>query len=215
MSSVKKKGLLRMIQSTKIFIFLLLVAIPQMGWTYFSNLDSGELVPQDQYRLIFEPQLGHYNITTHFDAGITDSTQLRISIGAGEDGTHFDFFYKSIPYPDFEDQPAIGYKIGTVFVSDKSTNLFSIRFMPLLSKNITIKQNRWTPYASLPLTVSTQQSSSKTPIHLVLGTEINLPSAPDMQFGFEVGSALKDSFSYVSGFISFYFEPSEKESDLN
>lgn len=198
-----------------VFVYLLIFLIPQMSNAYFSNIDSGELVPKDQYRLILEPQFGQYNLTAHFDAGITDSTQLRVSLGAGKNGTHFDFFYKTIPYPDFEDQPAIGYKVGTIFSSNKSENIFSIRFMPLLSKTYLINQVRWTPYLSLPLSVSMEKSKATTPIHLVLGTEITLPSNPDMQIGFEAGASLKDSFSYASAFISFYFEPSSFETESN
>ncbi len=199
----------------RFFVYISLSVTPNLGLAYFGNIDSGELVPMDQYRLILEPQVGHFNLTAHFDAGITDSSQLRISIGAGENGTHFDFYYKTIPYPDFENQPAIGYKVGTIFASDKGSNVLSIRFMPLISKTYVVNQNRWTPYFSLPLTVSMQRSTSTTPIHAVLGTELNLPSAPDMQLGFEVGSSLKDSFSYASAFISFYFEPSESETDAD
>lgn len=195
--------------------FIYLVLVPQMSEAYFANIDSGELVPMDQYRLILEPQVGHFNLTAHFDAGITESSQLRVSLGAGESGTHFDFFFKSVPYPDFDNQPAIGYKVGTVFSADKGANVLSIRLMPLISKTYVIKQNRWTPYLSVPLTVSMQKSTSTTPIHAVIGTELNLPSAPDMQVGFEVGSSIKDSFSYASAFISFYFEPSDSETDAD
>lgn len=199
----------------RFFVYSVLVASPNLGLAYLGNIDSGELVPKDQYRLILEPQVGHFNLTAHFDAGITDSSQLRVSIGAGEDGTHFDFYYKTIPYPDFENQPAIGYKVGTIFANDKGSNVLSVRFMPLISKTYIIKQNRWTPYLSLPLTASVQRSTSTTPIHAVIGTEVNFPTAPDMQLGFEFGSSLRDSFSYASAFISFYFEPSESETEAD
>jgi hypothetical protein len=195
------------------FVYVGLSVTPNLAQAYFTNADSGELVPKDQYRLILEPQMGHFNITAHFDAGVTDSSQLRVSLGAGEDGTHFDFFYKSIPYPDFENQPAIGYKVGTIFASDKGSNVLSIRFMPLISKTYVINQNRWTPYLSIPLSVSMYKSTSTTPLHAVFGTELTLANSPDMQIGFEGGSTIKDGFSYASVFISFYFEPSEMESD--
>lgn len=197
---------------SKIFFVYLGIAITSIeASAYFTNTDSGELVPKDQYRLIIEPQVGHFNLNAHFDTGITDSSQVRVSVGAGENGTHFDFFYKTIPYPDFENQPAIGYKVGAIFASDKNINTVSVRLMPLLSKSYSFDQFRWTPYVSLPLSVSVQKSTSTTPIHFVFGTELTLPNAPDMQVGAEVGSSLRDSFSYASVFVSFYFEPSELE----
>lgn len=187
---------------------------PGFAWSYFGNIDSGELVPKDQYRVIVEPQFGHYNITAHFDAGITEESQARVSIGAGEDGSHFDFFFKTIPYPDFESQPAMGYKIGTSFAIDRGETIFSLRFMPLISKTFTHNQNRWTPYLSIPLSVSMHNSTSTTPIYIVGGTELSLPYSPDMQLGLEFGSSLKDGFSYASLFVSFYFEPNEQESEI-
>ena len=158
--------------------------------------------------------MGHFNLTAHFDTGVSDSSQVRVSLGSGEDGTHLDFFYKDIPYPDYGQQPAMGYKVGTVFNSEQGENTFTLRLMPLVSKTYEINMNRWTPYFSLPLSVSVQKSTSTTPIHAVLGTELGLPSAPDMQLGFEVGVSLRDSFSYASAFISFYFEPPENVARL-
>lgn len=190
-----------------LFVYTALLMAPGMAMAYLTNADSGELVPIDQYRLVIEPQMAHFNLTAHFDTGISDSSQMRVSLGAGEDGTHLDFFYKDIPIPDYGNQPAIGYKIGTIFASDQGNNIFTIRLMPLISKTYEIHRNRWTPYASLPLGVTTIKSVSTTPIHAVLGTEVTLDSAPDMQLGFEIGANLKDSFSYGSVFISFYFEP--------
>ena len=196
-----------------LIIFIYLISSSAVSWAYLSNIDSGELVPKDQYRLIIEPQLGHFNLTAHFDAGISDDSQLRVSLGAGENGTNFDFYYKTVPYPDFENQPAIGYKVGTSFASDKGQNILNIRFIPIVSKIIHGNDIKWVPYASLPMGIALHKSNSSTPLHLSVGTEITLNSTPDMQMGFEVGSSLKDSFSYGSVFVSFYFEPSDLELD--
>lgn len=192
-----------------------LLLLSQTALAYFSVIDSGELVPKDQYRFILEPQFGHFNITAHFDAGITDESQSRVSIGAGEDGTHFDFYYKTIPIPDVDSQPAIGYKIGTSFLIDQGNTIFSLRLMPLISKTFVVKKNNVTPYFSVPLSLSMQKGTSATPIHAVFGTEMSVAKTSDMQIGFELGASIKDSFSYASGFITFYFEPDESEFDVN
>lgn len=197
-----------------VFVYLIFLTVPNLGLAYFTNADSGELVPVDQYRLIIEPQMGHFNMSAHFDTGVSDSSQMRVSLGSGEDGTHLDFFYKDIPYPDYGNQPAMGYKVGTVFTSEGGDNIFTIRLMPLISKTFEIDDNRWIPYLSVPFSVSMEKSLSTTPIHAVIGTELSLASAPDMQVGFEYGASLKDSFSYASAFISFYFEPPENITEV-
>ncbi len=194
------------------FVILLLSPLPALS--FLSTIDSGELVPVNQYRLILEPQISPYNLAAHFDAGISDSSQLRVSLGAGESATHFDFSVKYIPYPDIDNQPAIGYKLGLLFANEKdNVSSLGVRFTPLVSKRYMIDQNYFTPYLGLPLGVSVQKSTSKTPSHFVLGVEVSMPTAPDMQFGAEVGANLRDSFSYISAFVSFYFEPSETETN--
>ncbi len=204
----------RIFNTNYIFILIGLLITPFPVHAYLSTIDSGELVPINQYRLILEPQANPFNLSAHFDAGITDSSQLRLSLGAGESGTHFDFSYKTIPIPNLDTQPAMGYKIGTIFASEKGReNSLTIRFTPLVSKNYIINQNRWTPYLALPLGVSVRKSTSTTPTHFVVGTELTPSTTPDMQFGAEVGANLRDSFSYVSVFVSFYFEPTETETD--
>lgn len=197
-----------------LFITLFLFMFNSVSFAYLGTIDSGELVPLNQYRLILEPQLSPFNLDAHFDAGISDSSQLRVSLGAGESATHFDFGVKYIPYPDIDNQPAIGYKAGVLFASEKgNSSSLTLRFTPLISKSFVIDKNHWTPYAALPLGVSVQKSTSKTPTHLAIGVELTPFSTPDMQFGAEIGASLRDSFSYVSAFISFYFEPKESETN--
>lgn len=187
---------------------------PLSAFSFLSTIDSGELVPINQYRLILEPQLSPYNLSAHFDAGISDSSQLRVSLGSGETATHFDFSVKYIPIPDIDEQPAIGYKVGALFATEKeSVSSLALRFTPLISKTYEINKNHWTPYLALPIGVSIQKDTSKVPTHFVVGTELTLHSASDMQVGAELGASLRDSFSYVSAFISFYFEPSETETN--
>jgi hypothetical protein len=153
-------------------------------------------------------------LTAHFDAGISDSSQLRISLGAGESATHLDFSVKYIPYPDIDKQPAIGYKLGAIFANEKGNiSSLAIRFTPIVSKTYELEKNHITPYLGLPLGVSVHKSTSQTPTHFVFGAELTPLSAPDMQFGAEIGANLRDSFSYVSAFIGFYFEPSETETN--
>lgn len=202
------------VQINVIFFLLSLLMTPIKSWSYLSTVDSGELVPINQYRLILEPQANPFNLSVHFDAGISDSSQLRLSFGSGESGSHFDFSFKSVPIPSLESQPAIGYKVDTIFANEKgSTNSLTVRISPLISNNYLINKNRWTPYAALPLGVSVRKSSSSTPVHLVVGTELTPHTTPDMQFGAELGIGLKESFSYFSAFVSFYFESTESESD--
>lgn len=177
--------------------------------------ESAELVPENQFRVSLEPQVNYFNFNTHFDTGVAEDAQVRLSAGIGSGNYHFDFFYKQIPYPDYSDQPAIGYKIGAIFARENNSSVLTPLFCPLISKNILIHKDRWTPYLSLPIGVSVFQSRSTTPVHFVAGFEFVPTSVENMQFGAEMGLNIKDSFSYMSAFVSFYFEPTEQVIDNN
>jgi hypothetical protein len=199
-----------------IFVFILLItASIQKASAYMTVAESGELVPENQFRVSIEPQVNYFDFSGHFDTGVAEDAQVRVSAGMGSTGYHFDFFYKRIPYPDYDDQPAIGYKFGASFARESNSSVVTPIFYPLISKNIIIKKDRWTPYASLPIGVSVFQSRSSTPIRFVAGVEYVPTSVENMQFGGEIGFNVKDSFSYASGYVSFYFEPSEQVIDNN
>lgn len=200
----------------KIVIFIVFVYFSsQKASAYMTVAESAEIVPENQYRLSMEPQFNYYNFNAHFDTGVAEDAQVRLSAGFGAGNYHFDFFYKRTPIPDYESQPAIGYKIGALFAKDNNLSIVTPTFCPLISKNIMINKDRWTPYVSLPIGVSVYQSTSTTPVHFVTGVEFVPTSVENMQFGGELGFNVKDSFSYVSAYVSFYFEPTEQVIDNN
>lgn len=181
---------------------------------YLTMGESAELVPENQFRATLEPQINYFAVNSHLDLGVAEDAQIRLSLGVGGTGSNLDFFYKRVPYPDYDNQPAIGYKIGASFlaVGNKDTVLTPM-FAPIISKNLIIHKDRWTPYLSLPIGVSVHKSTSKTPVHFVAGIEYVPSSVENMQFGGEMGLNVKDSFTYVSGYVSFYFEPTEQVID--
>jgi hypothetical protein len=199
-----------------IFIFIILsLNLTQIAAAYMTVAESGELVPENQFRISIEPQINYFDFAGHFDTGVAEDAQVRLSAGVGNAGHHIDFFYKRIPFPDYDNQPAIGYKIGVSFAKESKSNVVTPLFYPLISKNFIINKDRWTPYLSLPIGVSVFQSRSETPVRFVTGVEYVPTSVENMQFGAEIGFNIKDSFSYASAFVSFYFEPTEQVIDNN
>lgn len=197
----------------KYFILLMLSTWAHQSQAYFTTAESGDIVPEGQYRVTVEPQFNYFGVSAHFDAGTSEDSQIRVSAGAGQSGYNFDFYYKRIPYPDYDKQPAIGFKYGASFAKIDGSSVITPRFFPMISKSIMIDNNRWTPYLSLPIGVSVSQSKSTTPTHFVMGCEITPSNIDNIQFGAEMGLNIRDSFSYISGFISFFFEPTEKISE--
>jgi hypothetical protein len=181
---------------------------------YLTNSESAELVPENQFRVTLEPQVNYFAVNSHLDFGVSEDSQVRLSAGIGGTGYNFDFFFKRVPYPDYDKQPAMGYKIGASFMMDQKKEMVLTPIIaPLISKNLIIKKDKWTPYISLPIGVSVHRSATTTPVHFVAGVELTPSSVENMQFGGEIGLNVKDSFTYVSGYVSFYFEPTEQVID--
>lgn len=200
-------------KSLNYLVFTLIIISNCKSWSYLTNADSGDIVPEGQYRLSVEPQFNYFGVGAHFDAGTAEDAQIRVSAGAGQDGFHFDFYYKRIPIPDYDKQPAIGYKFGASFAKMNGASVITPIFFPIMSKSFIIDNNRWSPYLSLPIGVSVSQSKATTPTHFVMGCEVTPSTLDNIQFGGEMGFNVKDSFSYVSAYISFLFEPSERITD--
>jgi hypothetical protein len=199
----------------KKFFIIFISFFIQIASAYMTVSESGELVPENQFRLSLEPQTNYFNFNAHFDMGVAEDAQIRLSAGVGSGNYNFDFFYKRIPFPDYDTQPAFGYKIGTLLARENNFNVITPIFSPLVSKTILVNKDKWIPYLALPIGVSVYQSHSTTPVHFVAGFEFVPESAENMQFGTEMGFNIKDSFTYMSAFISFYFEPTEQVIDNN
>ncbi|WP_289445200.1 hypothetical protein, partial [Klebsiella pneumoniae] len=80
-------------------------------------------------------------------------------VGVGSD----EFFYtglfvKYVPFPDTEDQPALGLIGGATFgreeVSLEKEEVLTLRVSPLLSKDFETDIGLVTPYASLPISAA-------------------------------------------------------------
>ena len=195
------------------FIFIgFTILFTQKTFAYVTSAESAELVPENQLRFTFEPQVNssNFNFNTHFDTGVAEDSQVRLSAGVGSGNYHLDFFYKKIPFPDYDTQPAIGFKLGAIFARENKTDVVTPVLCPISSKNIMIDKNRLTPYIALPIGVSVYQGRSLTPVNFVAGFEFVPTSVENIQFGGEMGFNVRDSYSYVSGYVSFYFEPTEQ-----
>lgn len=189
----------------------LLVSIQSLAYLEFN--ESGELVPENQYRLGFAPQIGlspsMVNFGAFFDTGIGESSQLRVTAGLGDTDFFAGFGYKMVPVPDYQKQPALGFKIGASFAREKDDNILTLQVSPFLSKIMDMEFGKLIPYAALQMGVSAHRSSSTSPTILALGSEILPQQFRKVQFGAELGLDLHDAISYITGYITFMFDDNE------
>lgn len=184
------------------------------AWAYLSIAESGEILPQNQYQVGFEPQLllnhgGGANVDAFFDAPINESTSARISLGAG--AVDFSTFasVKFVPFPDVDNQPAIGVRVGAGVARDESENIILGQVAPLVSKKVMTDIGQMVPYVALPFELINTKHDNHGASQFVFGTEYTHPDYQDARFGAEIGLELSKSYSYVSVFMTIPFDSSK------
>src|SRR5690606_20445117 len=123
---------------------------------------------------------------------------IRVLAGAGSVDFQGGALFKWIPIPDHEKQPAMGLISGIIYSRSDSDNFFSFRLGPIISKEYLWEWGFITPYLSLPLGVTFNDTSTLYPLQFTLGAEF--ASEDDKEFSLisEIGFDISDSFTYVT-----------------
>lgn len=169
--------------------------------------ESGDVGGQGAYRVGLMPQVrtsdgSGANITGFFDAGLNDETSARAWLGSGDTDLLIGGTVKWIPIPDYNNQPAIGGRVGAFFFRQSSDSFSVFRFDPMISKKFETDIGQLTPYAAVPIMFVNHNSSSNTELQLTVGSEYVHPDVKKIRFGAELGFDMHDSFSYVAAYLS-------------
>lgn len=178
---------------------------------YLSMGESGELVPMGKYQIGVEPQLmlnngDGANFDAFFDAPINESTSARILIGAGTVDFNGFASVKYVPFPDVDNQPAIGIRGGIGVNRINGNNGIDLQVAPLVSKKTDTDIGLMVPYFALPLTYTSNSNDSFTRANVAIGSEWHSPQVPEVTFGAELGLDLNRSYSYISAFVTMPFD---------
>ncbi len=185
---------------------------------YYSTLDSGEMVGENQYQAMASMQsiFNKYdgmNFTGRLDTGIRDDISVRGVLGFGKVDFHIGVLSKWIPFPDTDQQPAIGAEAGVLLARIGSVTQYSLRVHPLVSKRLELEIGDVIPYASLPTGVTIQSGSGAdetfTPLQLVIGSELRPLEVKDWSFFAELGLNLHKSFGYIAASAAYRFSAGE------
>jgi len=193
-----------------VLAFVLVFGMVSNANAYFSTLDTGRVIQPGQYRALLEPQIifnryDGFNLIGHFDTGVTEDQSVRGTLGFGEVGFQLGASYKWIPFPDAATQPAIGGIAGVSFARIDDKTAFSLRFAPLASKSFETEIGDLTPYASLPIGVTTYDGETLIPVQLAVGSEWKTLNFQNLKFMAELGLNLNEAFSYISAAITYEF----------
>ncbi|MGE3975928.1 MAG: hypothetical protein AB7F59_15495 [Bdellovibrionales bacterium] len=198
---------------SRFFILLaFLCALPftNNAYAYFSTMDTGDILPSGQYKLGVEPQYvsdpSGLNLNSFFDAGVTESSNIRVVAGVGSVSFNTGLFYKWVPIPDYQNQPAVGLMVGGTWARYKSENYPSVRFHPIVSKAFDTNIGLLTPFAALPFGITAGPSRNTYPMQLAVGSDWKPDGLEKVHFMVEMGLNLNEAFSYVSVASVIYFD---------
>lgn len=183
------------------------------GKAYFSTLDTGELIAPGKYQISIEPQIifqnySGLNAVARFDTGINEESSVRGVLGVGTVDFEIGGFYKWVPFPDLETQPAIGGMVGVTIARINSDTVYNLRFHPLISKKLESEIGDVIPYGSLPIGISSRPDKTVVPVQLVAGAELRPLNTPNFSFFGEIGANVNEAFGYISAMISYRFDES-------
>ncbi|WP_413944617.1 hypothetical protein [Bdellovibrio sp. HCB-162] len=191
--------------------FVLGLFLSSSAHAYLSIAESGEIVPAGMYQVGVEPQLlmnkgGGANFDVFFDTHINDATSARITMGAG--AVDFNAFVsaKWMPFPDVDNQPAMGLRVGAGLARDEDENLLQLQVAPLVSKKFDTEYGLAVPYLAVPFTFLNTKEENTVASNLTVGSEFHYADWNQVTLGGEVGLDLNKSYSYISIFATFPFE---------
>lgn len=186
-----------------IFSLLSLTFSGQHAHSYYSALETGEVLDEGEYKATAEVQLltnenTGANFLGRFDTWLSEELNFQGLVGFGEVDAQIGGFVKWVPYPDYDNQPAIGFKAGAMYARIADDNEVSFRITPFISKAFRSQFGTFTPFLSLPSGIRTVKGDIDLPIQIAPGIEWKTPDLEKLAFVFEAGFDVNDAFNYLS-----------------
>ncbi len=204
-----------------ISLILLILWIPQLSHSYWIHGVTGDLLPYGQIKVLPAFQLIRSPVTTigvftSIEKRIHDSAQLvgSLSLGGNLEGG---VFYKWVPIPDYQKQPAMGVLAGISYGRIKKEDsknssldekqiesLFTIKGQPFLSKYFQSAYGTFNAYVAIPVGIEFGGDDTEIPIKIAVGSEMTFPDQSKV-FLLEIGVNLIDSSTSVLFGLNFNF----------
>ena len=131
---------------------------------------------------------------------------MRVTLGGG--AVDFNAFAsaKWVPFPDVDNQPAMGVRFGAGIARDEGENILQLQVAPIVSKKMETDYGLAVPYLSTPFTFINTKVENVLASNLTVGTEFHYVDFPQGTLGAELGIELNKSYSYISIFATFPFD---------
>lgn len=183
-------------------LVLLLLTFSSPAFGYNETLQTGEILPTQQYNVNLSTQFitdhdSGANFTGRVETGLNEEYGLGAHLGVGTTDFLVGTYVKWVPIPDYEDQPAMGLTAGINFARIDGFNELSVRTHPFISKMYATELGNFTPFASLPIGIRSFNGETTFPIQFALGTEFEPHQLEHIRFMGEIGFNIHKAFTYI------------------
>ena len=196
-------------------IFLASLIFCQSSWGFFSLMDTGQVKSEGEYKvlgegqILFDPPEG-FNLNARFATGIQDDAEIQFEAGIGSIDYYLGAFYKWVPFPDTDSQPALGVRGGLTFAEVNNYSTYGANITPLISKMFEANFGKISPYGGVLLGLQNNVNETFVSLQAVIGlewqpNEWEFNSLKDFNFLLEYGAEIDDAFNYLSFGASYDF----------
>lgn len=195
--------------TTALIVFVTAFLLAQTSFAYLSLNETGELIKEDNYRVGLLPQFylangGGSNYGAFFDMHVDNDINARFVIGGGTTDFWTSASAKWIPFPDYQQQPAIGLRGMFAIARDNNQNFYDFQITPIISKIVETPIGKLNPYVGVPVTLIYNNNRSTTAAQFAVGTE--WIDRQDFQVGGEFDFNLQNTTTSVSLHLNFPFD---------
>lgn len=173
--------------------------------------DLPSFIEPGQWSLGLEPEVSLSNgtgaaLNLKPRIGVSDLLDWEFLIGTGSGARKFrvgataDFEW----FPDYEGQPGIATPLFVEYYRIDEDGLLSFGVKPMVYKTFEGKDAEYTPFFSIPLGWNLRNSKTETFIQIAMGSMFKVPGNDHWKFTLEAGFNAKDSYSYISGGVTYY-----------
>ncbi len=188
-----------------------LFALLHVSHAYLGLLTDGDILPSERVRAGVELQgvlneNDGINLAGHFDMGLNDSTELMLEAGTGAQDFFGSLQFKYVPYPDYENQPAIGFIFGTTVASESGDSDTLLSLKSFVSKKFETDIGPMTPYGALAVHFALTDNNDYDPLQLILGSKYKHPNWTNTHLLTEIGIDVSDAFNYIAVYLTYEFD---------
>lgn len=180
---------------------VVLLTLPAQA--FYSTFTTGDMLAEDKYEAGVETQFvtsgdDGVNLVGRLDVGYNDESSFRGMLGFGVTDFQVGGFYKWVPIPDYDNQPAMGILAGAQYAKYNNESEVALRVHPFLSKKFEVDFGDLTPYAALPIGLRSYDGDTDLPLQLALGSRLRTDHFEKIEWMAEIGMNLSDAFTYIS-----------------